>query len=214
MKTKLQTRKSRRNYIIVALIVVMLLLGVGYASFTQTLQITGTATGSASWDVHFKSASKTQRNATTGTLETADASSGISSDGHSLTVDVTDLAFPGDAREITAVIENSSTLGAKLTAFTVNNGAASPTALPQESASDTTSPIFFDWVALPTDGTEVIAANGGTCTYKFTVKWNPNYVAPDSATSTTTTVNGTYKITFNYEQDTTAPTVTKSHSHS
>lgn len=209
MKTKLQSRKSKRNYIIVALIVIMLLLGVGYASFSQTLQITGTATGSASWDVHFKSASKTQRNATTGTLETADASSGISSDGHSLTVDVTDLAFPGDAREITAVIENSSSLGAKLTGFTVTDSTGATTL----TQNDTNSPIMFDWVALPIDGTEVIAANGGTCTYKFTVKWNPNYVAPDSATSTTTTVNGTYKITFTYEQNTTAPTVTKSHTH-
>lgn len=177
MKTKTQTRKSKRNYLIVALVVILLLLAVGYASFSQTLNITGTASGTATWEVVFDETS-------TGG---ADA---ITNDGHTLTVSTTDLAYPGDAREITAVIKNNSSMPIKLTSFT------------PVGPSDTTN-ITFDYIALPTDGSEVLAANGGTCTYKFIVGWNE--------ASTVNSISDTYSFTFDYVQDTTASTLTPSH---
>ena len=102
MKTQAQTKKSKRNYIIVALIVVLLLLGVGYAAFSETLTISGNVEGSATWDVRF--------------LEGSDGT--ISEDGHTLTV-TTNLQYPGDQQKITAIIGNKSSVGIKLTNLTV-----------------------------------------------------------------------------------------------
>ena len=175
MKTKSQTRKNKRNYIIVALIVVLLLLAVGYASFTQTLNISGTASGSADWEVIF----------------TEDSDGTRSNDNHTLTVTTNDLAYPGDAKEVTAVIQNNSSMDIKLTSFNVTE--------------PTGTDISIDYVDLAPLSNETISANGGTCTYKFIVKWNED--------STATSVSDTYSFTFNYEQDTTASTLTPSHTH-
>ena len=201
MKTNTQVKRNKRSYIIIALIVVLLLSAVGYAAFQANLTITGTATGTATWDVHFKDTSTGGANA-------------ISSDGHTLTF-TSNLSFPGDAQEITAVIENSGTLGAKLTGFTVtdgNNAAVSSTTFGSETSSD--DAILIQYITLPTtSGSEdVIAANGGLCTYKFVVFWNKTYstVGTNGAVSTG---SRTFNITLNYEQDTTAPTVAPSHSH-
>ena len=156
MKTNTQVKRNKRSYIIIALIVVLLLSAVGYAAFQANLNITGTATGTATWDVHFK-------NTSTGGAEA------ISNDGHTLTF-TSNLSFPGDAQEITAVIENSGTLNAKLTGFTVkdgNNVAVSSTTFGSETSSD--DDILIQYITLPTtSGSEdVITANGGLCTYKF-----------------------------------------------
>ncbi len=178
MKTKIESRKSKRNYLIIALVVILLLLAVGYASFTQALNISGTATGTATWEVIFTDAS-------TG------GAAAISNDGHTLTVNTTDLAYPGDKKEITAVIQNNSSMDIKLTGFTVTDPAAD-------------SDITVDYVDLQTDGSESLVANGGTCTYKFIVGWDEN--------STKTSINGSYSFEFTYEQDTENSTLTPSHS--
>lgn len=176
MKTQAQTKKSKRNYIIVALIVVLLLLGVGYAAFSQTLTISGTATGSATWSVKF--------------VEPSDGT--IDSDGHTLTVKTEDLQYPGDAKEVTATIKNESSMDIELTDFTVT----------EPSNED----IELDYVNLEdSKDTEILSKNGGTCTYKFIVKWKD--------TSTSTTVNDSYTIKFDYKQHTTSPELESSHSN-
>lgn len=200
MKTKLQTRKSRRNYIIVALIVVMLLLGVGYASFTQTLQITGTATGSATWDVHFVSG-KIQKDVN-GTL-TDEVTGALSNSDHTLTMSVNTLAFPGDARIFEAVITNAGTLPAKVTGFTVNGTDVSAT-VSNTNQTATVNNVIFTYLPLKDD---VIAA-GGTCTYKFVAQWDPAYTATGTSAQS---VGGTYTFDIVYTQDTTAPTLSPSH---
>ena len=192
MKTNTQIKRNKRSYIIIALIVVLLLSAVGYAAFQANLTITGTATGSATWDVHFT-------NASDGTL---------SNNNQTLTFTKT-LDFPGDAEEVTAVIQNSSSLPIKLTGFTVKSGNTdiSSTTYGSETASD--EAILIQYIDLDdTDGSgtqEKIAVNG-ICTYKFVVFWNKNY-------SDTTNLNPskTFTITLNYTQDTTAPTVAPSH---
>lgn len=174
MKTKTQAKKDKRNYIIVALVVILLLLAVGYASFSETLKITGTATGTVTWDVHF----------------TEESEGTVSEDGKGLTV-TTNLAYPGDATTVTAKIENSSSVAAKLTNFKVTG------------LSDTTD-ITLKYVDL-SDETEVLQPNG-VCTYTFVVGWDKD--------SEKTSVNDTYTITFDYVQDTTTPSLTPSHSNS
>lgn len=201
MKTNTQVKRNKRSYIIIALIVVLLLSAVGYAAFQANLTITGTATGSAKWDVHFTSAS-------TG----GDSTPTISTDGKTLTFTST-LGFPGDAQEITAVIENSSTMAAKLTGFTVSDGTnnVSSTIYGSETPSDGDILIQYETLATSGGSQDVIAANGGLCTYKFVVFWNKNYQTVEA--NGTASVSRTFTITLEYEQDTTAPTVSPSHSH-
>ena len=54
------------------------------------------------------------------------------------------------------------------------------------------------------NGAESIAANGGTCTWKFVVFWNPE----DTSSST---VTQDFKVTFDYAQDTTNSSLQPSH---
>ena len=204
MKTKTQTRKSKRNYLIVALIVVMLLLGVGYATFTQALNITGTVNGSATWNVHFVSGTTTDAN--------GDAVNGtLSNDNHTLTVNVSDLQYPGDAREVVATIKNDSSMPIKLTGFTVvdpSTGATPAEADVDFRYVDLTSNVATSGVtttAADSSTYEVIPA-GGTCTYKFIIGWK-------STSTKTALTSSTYSITFNYEQNTVAPALTATHSH-
>jgi hypothetical protein len=199
MKTKNQTRKNKRNYIIVALIVVLLLLAVGYASFTQTLNITGTATASATWNVHFTSASTSK----SGTGHSAT----ISADEKTINFTST-LAYPGDAEKITAVITNDSSMGIKLTGFTVTDGTNTVASVPLGTETAANEDILIDYVTLNTS-TEKIAA-GGSCTYEFVVRWNKESTTVPTAGSP---ISKSYTITFDYEQDTTDSTLTPSHTH-
>ena len=171
MKTKVQTRKSRRNYLIVALIVIMLLLGVGYATLIQTLNITGNVGGSATWDVHFEDATGAT------TAANGDAVNGtLSNNNHTLTVNVSDLQYPGDAREVVATIKNDSSMPIKLTGFTVvdpSTGATPAEADVDFRYVDLTSNVATSGVtttAADSSTYEVIPA-GGTCTYKFIIGW-------------------------------------------
>lgn len=52
-------KKTKKNYLIIALIVILLTLAVGYAAFSGTLTISGTATANGTWDIHFANASVT-----------------------------------------------------------------------------------------------------------------------------------------------------------
>ena len=204
MKTKVQTRKSRRNYLIVALIVIMLLLGVGYATLIQTLNITGNVGGSATWDVHFEDATGAT------TAANGDAVNGtLSNNNHTLTVNVSDLQYPGDAREVTAVIHNNSSMPIKLTGFTVVDPSTGTT--PAEADIDfryvnLTSKVATSGVtttAVDASSYEVIPADG-MCTYKFVLGWK------SSSTKTALTTSA-YSITFTYEQNTVAPELTATH---
>ena len=48
-------KKTRKNSIVIALIVLLLALAVGYAAFSSELTIEGTANALGTWDVKFES---------------------------------------------------------------------------------------------------------------------------------------------------------------
>ena len=49
-------KKSKKGYVIIALIVILIAIAVGYAAFSDTLTISGTATGAGTWSVVFTEA--------------------------------------------------------------------------------------------------------------------------------------------------------------
>ena len=146
MKTeKVSTKKNKRSYIIIALIIILLLLGVGYASFSETLTISGTAEGNMKWDVHFEA------------TDSEGVEEEVTNGGHGLTVTTSQLKYPGDAVKATAKIKNASSVDIVLKKFDfVNN--------------ETESDIKVTYEKL-TPETEKIEA-GSTCTYEFVITWD------------------------------------------
>ena len=106
--------KIKRNRIIIALLLLITIIGIGYASLGANLQINGTTKiTDASWDVRFKADSI---NVTTGSVE-VDTNAG----GKSATIDTltevsynVNLALPGDFYEFTVVAKNAGTIDAMI----------------------------------------------------------------------------------------------------
>lgn len=176
-------KKSKKNYSIIVLIVLLLALAIGYAAFSGTLTINGTAEGTGKWDVHFSTA----------TLKAADGSDDTTHGTATITTTTNDtikadvtLAYLGDGVILEAVVENSGNIPAKLTEFNV------------EGADDD----LIITPAGPADN-EILDANGGTCTAQFAIQWNPD--------STATTLGKTFTVTYEYEQDTSTVTLTPAH---
>lgn len=179
-------KKGKKNYAIIVLVVILLALAIGYAAFQATLTVNGTATGSMGWDVHFASATLKD---STGAKDTTHGTATVvnpSIDGKTVTATV-ELKYPGDGVILETVIQNDGTVPAKLTKFE-----------PTGADSD-----LIITPAGPTVG-ETIAANGGTCTSQFMVKWNPESNVDNLGTKT-------FKITFEYEQGTTEFNATPTH---
>ncbi len=172
-------KKSKKNYVLIALVVILLCIAVGYAAFSANLTINGTANANGTWDVKFVSATINQDGH--GSQPT------ISPDGQTLTVAV-ELSYPGDGCTVTANIKNSGTIPARLTSFELLN---------EDGTADFASDDIT--VTVPDDGNgfasgengEVIAA-GETCPFTFSVQWN--------ASSTKTTATAKFVIKFTYSQ--------------
>lgn len=181
-------KKSKKNYIAIVLVVLLLALAVGYAAFSSQLTITGTAKANGKWDVKFKanSASATQSIVTGTATNTAE----INSDGTAMTVTV-NLATPGDGSNISVVVENTGSLDAKLTGFNVTGDLTQvdTSNVYQKSAIKLTVPEM-------TEGE--ILTKGTSKTFIFSVEWDEN------VKTLTDAVNGesaTFTITFDYEQN-------------
>lgn len=176
-------KKQKKNYVVIALVVLLLALAVGYAAFSQTLTISGTVAGKATWDVKFTSV--TLKDAE-GKADTNHGTVTLAEDGKSATAEIK-LSYPGDAVMLEAVVTNAGTVDAKLTNITVS-GADDDIIITE---------------AVPTAG-EKLTANGGNCTAQYAIKWNADSEKTDIGTKT-------LKITYDYEQDTTEVNLTPEH---
>ena len=167
---------KKRNHAIIVLVVLLIAIAVGYASFTSTLTINGTATGSATWNVRFTSARLLD---STGAVDSDHGTVSISQDG--LTVDATGITldYPGDAVKLETVISNLGTLDAKLRTINVDKSGLANTDITVTEAVPTAN--------------EVIEPNK-TCTSEFVIQWNSN------STKQSTVAN--FSVTFTYDQDT------------
>lgn len=96
--------KNRKIFVGIALLIVVLVLGIGYAAITDTLKITGTATTGIDQE-NFKVVFTGETNpatATDGVTATANANS------KSATLEVTGLTTKGDSKTATFTIQNQS----------------------------------------------------------------------------------------------------------
>ena len=174
-------KNKKRNYVIVVLVVLLLALAVGYAAFSDTLTISGTANAKGTFDMEFTSA--TIDTATAKGINTTESTATISTDKNTVTVVVKDLAYPGAGTNVTVVAKNAGTVPAKLKGlkFTGN----------EDPDIKITFPVG-----------EVVEA-GKTCSITFSVKWDEN--------STIATKDLTFSAELEYEQSTDAFTGTPAH---
>lgn len=179
-------KKSKKNFVAITLIVLLLVLAVGYAAFSQTLPISGTANASGNWDIKFVDGSEKITNSIVAgtTANTAE----VSGDGKSMDVTV-NLATPGDGANITVDITNAGNVDAVIKSFKVEGADFSTT----DNLTYKNGPIL---VKVPTVATGDELAAGKTKTFTFSVEWDSaetKSLGPDGKTAD-------FTITFEYEQ--------------
>ena len=131
-------------------------LAIGYAAFSDTLKITGTANANGTFDLQFQNV--TVDSVVGANVEGTTAK--ISDDKNTLTVAVKDLAYPGAGAQFTVEIANVGTVPAKVNSVTPTN----------ITGSDN----------IKIKGLDVITADHpvidpeGICTLTFTVVWDPD----------------------------------------
>ena len=125
---KLNSKRDKRNYIIIALCMILVVMGVGYAAFSSLLTINGTANISNSWCLGFDN-SKTNAYEITKGVSTGEAPTGTMT--YSGDICSTNLVphsnltavfhQPGDQIEYTLTIKNASTVTAAIKSIKVDN---------------------------------------------------------------------------------------------
>ena len=167
---------ERKNIAIIGLIVVILLMGIGYAAFSKLLNINGTANISANWDVRIS-------NITEGSLvgATPKTAAIVGNDNLSATFDI-DLKYPGASATYIVTIQNAGTIDAILE--TVSG----------VDTANSAEPTDLIYSINATEGD--LLASGTSKDYSVTVQWKENGTQVPNVQSKSAT------ITLNYLQNT------------
>ncbi len=113
---------KKQNIAIIAVIALVLAVSVGYALFSQSLTISGTAKASGNFDVQFTtigditSDGYIDTNAVAGEADTAAKAriAKIEDNGHKLTISVDRLTYPGAYVTIPVTVQNKGSIPVKL----------------------------------------------------------------------------------------------------
>ena len=165
MKKQNKKKFKTNRYYIITLIVILLVMGVGYAVFNKSLDIFGTATTSGEHDIQF---SATSIKTSTGCIPT----STISGDKNSLNISVPDLAYPGATATISVTVKNIGNIASKLISVPVTGN------------SDPDIVVTF-----PSFSTETVLAPAGTYTFDIVVTWAAASTTTNKNVSFTATLN-------------------------
>lgn len=153
-------KNKKRNYVVIALIVLLLALAIGYAAFSDTLTISGSANANGKFDMIFESATIDEDTAIG--IDVEGSETALYSNGNELYVKVKDLAYPGAGTNITAVVKNEGTAPAILNDMEFTG------------CDDDDIEITFPQGL---NSKEVIQP-GATTTITFSVKWSTASVEP------------------------------------
>ena len=181
---------SKKSLVLVLFLVLILALAIGYAAFSDTLTILGTANANGKFDLEFTSDS---RFVTGKGIDTEETKATVSADKNELNVVVKDLAYPGAGAQFKAVIKNVGTVPAKVKSVTPTN----------ITGKDSIKITGLDVI---TTSHPTIDANG-TCEIDFTVEWDIDKDLTNAAGD-----DVSFSLVIEYEQDTETFTGTTSHS--
>ncbi|MDD2434748.1 MAG: hypothetical protein PHO63_00650 [Bacilli bacterium] len=163
--------KSDKKYVIFVLIAILLSFTVGYALFSEVLNISGTATTTGTFDIEFTSATPAASPDTIGCNPTAT----ISADKNTLTIAVPDLSQPGAKATINVVVTNVGNIAAELLSVDVTGN---------------TDPDIV--VQYPNWPTTVTLEPLQTYEFPVVVSWDPD--------SSTSNKEVTFTAALNYQQ--------------
>lgn len=141
-------KKTDRAYFIVSLAVIFISLVVGYAIFSETLNITGTAQTTGNFNVEFFGTSITSFSKCTPT-------STLSGDKNTLTISIPDLTQPGATAKINVIVKNTGNIAATLLSVDVTGN------------TNTNVKVVY-----PTWTTGVNLAAGATYSFNIDVTWD------------------------------------------
>lgn len=170
---------KKQNIAIIGVIAFVLAIAVGYALFSETITVTGTATAKGSFDVEFTkvgtpTCSGFSKDCTEANLAV------ISGDKNTLTVTVDKLQYPGAYVEIPVTVTNVGTIPAILTGIT------------ESGIGSTTSPVKVTYSGIAASNAEI--AQGTKATMVIRVEWNKDI---------NTTAEGVkFSLGLNYKQKT------------
>lgn len=174
-------KTKRKNYLAIVLVVLLLGISIGYAAFSDSVNISGTANTNGTFDLQFKSAKldSCEGVVTDGVDPTSATHIAISEDKDTASVVVKDLQYPGAGAQFTVVIQNVGTIPAKLTGIT------------PVGVDDDDIIVTFPEMS---EGEKI--ASQGECSITFTVQW-------DEAATDQTPKTLDFSLQLDYEQDTT-----------
>ena len=149
----MKVRVNNKKVFILMLIILLLILAVGYAVFSEILTISGTANAKGTFDLEFQNAEVVKNIGANEEKTTAE----ISADKNTLTVNVGDLAYPGAGVEFSVDIVNVGTMPAEIQSVTPTN----------ITGSDKIKVTGLDGIKVGHPKIEV----GDRCKIHFTVEW-------------------------------------------
>ena len=178
-KTK---RNNKKTIILIVILVLALGLAVGYAAFSDTLTISGTANAKGTFDLEFQNYSVVEGSAKG--VDTTNTTITRSADKDTLTVTVADLAYPGAGVQFHTDIVNVGTIPAKVKSVT-------PTGLDNTNRAIKITGLDAITTSHPT------IEKDGVCSLDFTVEWDKT---KDLVNASGDTVS--FSLVIEYEQDT------------
>ena len=170
---------KKQNIAIIGVIAFVLAIAVGYALFSETITVTGTATAKGSFDVEFTEVGNPTCSGFSEECTKANLAV-ISEDKNTLTVTVDKLQYPGAYVEIPVTVTNVGTIPAILTGIT------------ESGIGSTTSPVKVTYTGIAASDAEI--AQGTPATFTVRVEWNQDI--------NTTAEEVEFSIGLNYKQKT------------
>ena len=158
-----------KSSLIMILLAVVFVMAIGYAAFSTTLNINGTAQITSSWDVHIEDIAVNNE-----ILDGKNISASVGQNNLSATFQA-ELVSPGSGATYDVTIKNGGTLDAKLESITFVD-------------SDNEA-IVASYSGISQN--DVIEA-GRTQTFTITVKFNESYTYTPEVTTGSVTMNLTY----------------------
>lgn len=165
---------KKQSLLIVSIVAFLLTLTIGYAVFSDTITINGTANAKGNFDVEFTTASIISEVGSTNTLAE------ISEDKNTLTITVPKLEYPGAYSEITVTITNKGSIPAKLTSI-------------EETGLETDPNVVVSYTGLQ-ELKDIVINQDQTQSFNLKVMWDSN--------STASSENVEFTIKLKYEQAT------------
>ena len=134
-----QSERNKRNLIVIGLCAVVAIMAVGFAVFSQQLQINSTSEVTSTWDVHIKNNGVSYKDAVAATSTLAEKTSAL------VATFACSLTTPGTSTiSYDIIVENKGSLNAKLDSINLTGGnSAISVVTSPTNASLATSPIVL-----------------------------------------------------------------------